>query len=105
MSEIDQLRAELERARRAFNQNPVPSLSTIIKRLAARIDRMERSEKKNGTGRKAAGALPGAGYQLPKTLTLDLQTVNTLERLGNGNLSAGARKAAAIIETISKNTK
>lgn len=100
MSEIEKLRAELERGMRAFKQNPTPALSTVLKRLAAKIDRVERAEKKSNTGRKAAGALPGASYQLPKTLTLDLQTVETLERLGNGNLSAGARKAAAIVKSI-----
>ena len=62
--------------------------------------RVGRAEKKSNPGRKAACALPGASYQLPKTLTLDLQTVETLERLGNGNLSAGARKAAAIVKSI-----
>lgn len=56
--------------------------------------------KANNAGRKAAGAMDSAGYQLLRRVTLDNGTVDILKRYGAGNLSAGVRKAAALIDTL-----
>lgn len=56
--------------------------------------------KANNAGRKAAGAMDNAGYQTLRRVTLDDSTVDILKRYGAGNLSAGVRKAAALIDSI-----
>ena len=50
--------------------------------------------------RKAKGAPESAGYMLRREVTVDDRTVDTLRRLGAGNLSAGVRKAAGIVELL-----
>lgn len=60
------------------------------------------NEHKKPQGRKAAGASVDAGFQLSRRVSLDNETVNTIRALGDGNLSAGIRKAAGIVQTINK---
>lgn len=56
--------------------------------------------KRETRGRPAVGARVGAGAMEVKRVTIDRKTADTLRRLGSGNLSAGVRIAAGIIETI-----
>jgi hypothetical protein len=105
MTELEKLKMDLARAQSAFAQNPNPPLSTIVRRLAGMVYRRElkeRKEKRNNSGRPAAGADIAAGYQVKKAITVDAGTIKTLQRLGAGNLSAGVRKAAGIVRTLKK---
>lgn len=98
MSELDNLKAELVRAQKAFKQNPVPALSTVIRRLAGKIDQMAAVEKKSKSGRRAIGADLFAGYQKNRLITVDDRTADLLKAYGSGNLSAGVRMAAALVD-------
>lgn len=48
-----------------------------------------------GQGRKA---VDGAGPIERKTVTLDADTITTLRTLGDGDLSVGIRRAAALVQ-------
>lgn len=59
---------------------------------------MQTNKKTSPAGKKAAGA--AVGYQTRRIITVDDSTADTLRQLGKGNLSAGIRKAAGIVQTV-----
>lgn len=98
---LESLRAELLRAHKAFTQAPSVRLAAAMKQIQGKITYEERKRKKTSTaGKKAAGAAVDAGYQNRRIITVDDQTADTLRQLGKGNLSAGIRKAAGIVQTV-----
>lgn len=45
------------------------------------------------------GPYKGADYKYRKEITVDEHTVDVLSKYGNGNFSAGIRKAAVLVES------
>ncbi|WP_175787504.1 hypothetical protein [Burkholderia anthina] len=66
------------------------------------------TEKDRSAGRGGAGrgqgrkAVDGAGPVERKTVTLDADSITTLRALGDGDLSVGIRRAAALIRSMKR---
>lgn len=55
--------------------------------------------KNSNTGRKAHGAL-SSDYQITKRITIDCETERIMRSIGKGNLSAGIRIAAGLLQKL-----